>query len=133
MRSRPPPGRPRGRAEVVSTEPILGGRDPEAALADHPAVSVLGARPLTRPDLPAFLCRLEPIPLPVEAPLGLELQSGLPRPLAQDLLAVSEELDVVVASTADGSPLEQRRPPDSGTRCGSDEVPVRSGGELPAR
>src|SRR5215210_4830565 len=87
MRSRPPPGRPRGRGEVVSTPAILRGRDREAALADHAAVAVLRPRPLARPDVPAVLRRLEPVPLPMEAPLRLELQRRLPRPLAQDLAA----------------------------------------------
>src|SRR5215218_5126201 len=132
MRSRPPPGRPRGRGEVVSSPAILRGRDREAALADHPPVAVLGARPLARPHVPAVLSRLQAIPPPVEAPFRLELQRRLPRPPAQDLGPVAEELDVVVPGATDGSPRQARRPADGGALGWPDEVPVRFGDEFPA-
>src|SRR5215204_7631038 len=115
MRSRPPPGRPRGRGEIVSTGAILGGRDREAAPADAPSVAILRSPPLPGPDVPAVFRRLQPIPLPVEAPLALELQPRQPRPLAHDLAPAAEELYVVVAGAADVSPLQQWPPAESRT------------------
>ena len=80
-----------------------------------------GAR--SRPTAATGTCPChEPMALAAVAPPAAQLVLRLGRPRAEDLLAVAEELDVVVAGARDLAPAQQRRPAEARARAGRQQV-----------
>src|SRR5689334_40078 len=99
--------------------------DGEAAAAEELAVAVLGAMAVARPQVPPVRARGEPMALAVVAPGAPELVARLGRPRAEDLLAVAEELDVVVAGARDFAPAQERGAAEARLEPGRQQVPGR--------
>src|SRR5512133_2382073 len=96
--------------------------DDEGAPAEQLAVAVLAAVPVPGPQQPAVRAGHQPVALAVVAPAAAQLVLRLGRPRAEDLPAVAEELDVVVAGARDPAPAQQRRPAEARARPGRQEV-----------
>src|SRR6185295_1055477 len=84
--------------------------DDERAPAQEPAVAVLAAVAVAGPEQPPVGAGHEAVAVAAVAPAAAQLVLRLGRPRAEDLLAVAEELDVVVAGTGDPAPAQERRP-----------------------
>src|SRR3954451_4211388 len=102
--------------------------DDEGAPAQQLAVAMLAAVPVPGPQEPPVRAVHQPVALAAIAPAGAQLVLRLGRPGGEDLLAVAEELDVVVAGAGDPAPAQQRRPGQARASFPGQEGPWRSGG-----
>src|SRR3954447_17402236 len=96
--------------------------DGERAPGHQVALAMLAAGPVPGPQDPPVRAVHQPVALAAIAPAAAQLVLRLGRPSAEDLLAVAEELDVVVAGAGDPAPAQQRRPAQARASSGRQEV-----------
>src|SRR5512132_1147674 len=79
----------------------------ERAPAQEPAVAMLAAVAVAGPEQPPVRAGHEAMAMAAVAPAAVQLVLRLGRPGAEDLPALAEELDVVVARAGDPAPAQQ--------------------------
>src|SRR6476469_4755629 len=95
--------------------------DRERARAEQAPVVVARPRPDARPHEPAIRAGTQVARPAGEPPALRQLESVVSRPAAEDLVAVAEELHVVVVGAGDRVPAQQRRGGNARARQRADQ------------